>query len=203
MARLEDSIRRFLAPPFREDGFRGSGRNFRRVREDFVHAINVQGSRHGGQFAINLGVQPLSLPDVLGNPVDPEKLVESLCEFRRRLCEQGVDQWWKYGATQSSMDSACQEAAEIYTRLGRPLFEHASRPDCPFHTLTASDFDAGTFDLLGFHSTKARMAWVLARLRLSQGNLSAARAFASVGLASVGDRAAWLRRELESLNERL
>ncbi|MCA1500702.1 DUF4304 domain-containing protein [Bradyrhizobium sp. NBAIM03] len=87
MPRLESSIKKHLNPTLKNDGFVGFGRTFRRVSEDLIHVVQVQGSRYGGKFAINLGIQPRSIPDVAGNSPDPMKIREELCEFRRRLSE--------------------------------------------------------------------------------------------------------------------
>jgi hypothetical protein len=90
--RLENSIRAYLLGYLKEDGFTGSGRSFRRLTNGLIQVVNVQGSTYGGQFAINLGVQPITVPDALGNSSDPKKITERLCEFRRRLAESGADQ---------------------------------------------------------------------------------------------------------------
>lgn len=49
--RLETAIREHLAPVLRADGFRGTGRSFRRVVNGWVQVVNVRGSRYGDQFA--------------------------------------------------------------------------------------------------------------------------------------------------------
>ena len=94
--RLESALRAYLVPVLREDGFSGSGRTFRRTRDGWVHVVNVQGSCRGGQFAINLGLQPLAVFHVLGELPDPKKITEPLCEFRRRLSDSGEDRWWTH-----------------------------------------------------------------------------------------------------------
>src|SRR5919109_238405 len=104
--RLETSIRTYFLPYLKEDGFGGSGRTFRRVSSGWIQVVNLQGSRYGGQFAINLGVQPVGVPDVLGTNPDSMKITEPLCEFRRRLSEAGADQWGGHDGTQSGMDAA-------------------------------------------------------------------------------------------------
>ena len=61
--RLESSIRDHLAPVLRNDGFSGSGRTFRRVLGDLIHLCSVQGSRHGGELAVNLGIREAGQPE--------------------------------------------------------------------------------------------------------------------------------------------
>ena len=196
--RLETAIRIALAPMLRKDGFSGSGRTFRRTSGSWLQVLNVQGSRYGGSFAINLAVHPLGIPNALGNNPDPKKITEELCEFRRRLSETETGQWWKHDLTEESMLSAVTEAAAMYRRRGNELFRRA----CGFHSglnaVSASDFSTGAYDSAGFGSTKVRMALALARLRKSEGKPEDAKAFAAYGLVHVGG-ATLLRRELEAL----
>jgi hypothetical protein len=196
--KLETAIRTHLAPILRSDGFAGAGRTFRRVLWDWVQVINVQSSRSVGSFAVNLAVHPLALPDLRGNQPDPKKINEELCEFRRRLSDKNTDQWWKYENTEASMIKAVSEAGEVYINFGRPLLARVSGPDAAMNIVVAADFAEGRFDFGGFGSTRARMALALSRLRRTQGRVSEAVSFATLGLANVGSAVA-LRRELEQL----
>ena len=197
--RLETSIRSYLGPYLREDGFTGSGRTFHRLTNGLIQVVNVQGSRYGGQFAINLAVQPSTIPDVLGNTPDLKKITESHCEFRRRLAESGADQWWVHDMSQASMDAAVATAAEVYIRIGRPVLDAVSSPTSPLLTVSPQDFANDDFNFYGFGSTKVRMALALARLRKIEGRLAESRAFAAHGLANIGP-AVVLRREFELLS---
>src|SRR5262249_47270197 len=139
--RLETSIRQYLVPHLKEDAFEGSGRTFRRVRGEWVQVLNVQGARHGGSFAINLGVHPLLIPDISGNSPDPHKILEPSCELRRRLSESGVDQWWHHDTSQYSMDQAVYDAADVYVRVGRPLLASITGAVSTLHTFTPLDLE--------------------------------------------------------------
>jgi hypothetical protein len=130
-----------------------------------LHVVNVQGSRYGGSFAVNLAVHPLAIPDVLGNTPDPKKIREELCEFRCRLSETKADQWWEHELTEESMLSAVQAAVAVYLRKGNELFQRACGPNSGFNAVSAANFSAGAYDSAGFGSTKVRMAFALARLR--------------------------------------
>jgi len=196
--KLESSIRAHLQPRLKEDGFTGSGRTFRRVRGRLIQVVNVQGSRYGGQFAINLGMQPVDLPDILGKEPDQKKISEPDCEFRKRLSDDGTDQWWKHDSTVESMDSAVLAASDVYVRIGRPLLEFLSGPDSPIFTLTPSQMPAFRAALRGFGSTDSRMAWVLARIRKADGRIDEARELATYGLKHVG-MAVSLRAKLKEI----
>jgi hypothetical protein len=160
--------------------------------------VNIQGSRYGGQFAINLSLQPLGLPDVLGRIPDQKKITEPDCEFRRRLSEDGADQWWTHDATTESMDAAVLSASDVYQRIGRPLLECLSGPGSPIFTLTPAQMPAFRDALRGFGSTECRIALVLARMRMADGRIDEAREFASYGLEHVG-LAVSLRAQLKAI----
>jgi hypothetical protein len=196
--RLEASIRYHFSPILKSDGFSGSGRTFRRILGSVIHVVNVQGAREGGKFAVNLGIQPLCIPDVLGAVPNPTRITAELCEFRRRLCESKGDQWWEHEASKASMDAAVQQAAAVYTAIGRNLFFEQSGPVAALHRLTPEQFADGHYSLSGFGSTKVRMARSLALMRRSAGNLRDASAFADIALSNLGS-ARGLRQELELL----
>ena len=198
LPRLELALREHFVPSLRVDGFSGSGRNFRRVRDGWVHVVNVQGSSYGGQFAVNLGLQPLSIFHVLGELPDSKRITEPLCEFRRRLSSDGADQWWTHASTQESMNEAARDACAVYETTGRDLFRRVCGAQPPFAQVTPGAFASGTFDFCGFGSTQVRMALVLARLRRAEGRTREAAGFAEIGLAGAGGAVA-LRRELTDL----
>lgn len=197
--RLEISIRAHLAPVLRKDGFLGSGRTFRRVQGDLVQVINIQGSRYGGEFAVNLAIQPLAIPDGQGNTPDPKKILEYQCELRRRMTESGADQWWKHGDSQEGMDNAVKAATDVYERIRRQLFERMSGPASPLYTMTPKELESSREPLNGFGTTAARLALVLGRMRKVAGNQADATAFAECGLRCISERATLLRHELECL----
>jgi len=199
LPRLEGSIRAYLRPHLKADGFAGSGRTFRKLTHNLIQVVNVQGFSYGGKFAINLGIQPLDIRVITGTRPDPKKITEPECEFRRRMTEAGVDQWWAHGATAESMDEAVRAAADVYVRVGRPMLAALGAPDSPIYSMTPEQMPSFRQRLLGFASTDCRMALVLGRVRASQGRLNEARAFATFGLAHVGPACSILRSQLEEL----
>jgi hypothetical protein len=186
--RIEPAIRDHLAPLLRKDGFSGSGRTFRRTGGGWIHVVNVQGSRYGGQFAVNLALQPVSIPDLRGNTPDPKRITEDLCEFRRRLSDyfERQDMWWLHEYTAESMAAAVRAAASSYDKIGRALLNDATAEASDLNTVTPAAFAAGVFDFRGFGSTKCRMAFALARLRKAQGRNADAREFAEQALNQMG-----------------
>lgn len=196
--RLESSIKEHLAPILRADGFSGSGRTYRRVVGDLIHVVNVQGSRYGGQFAINLAIHPTCIPDVLGELPDPKKITEAQCEFRRRLTDSGSDQWWSYENSPESMVAAVKAAANVYNVVGRKILAPFTSESSPLHVVTAESFERSQPNFHGFASTKVRMALALARFRKAKGHTEAAHEFAKVGQAAAGSAVA-LCKAFESI----
>jgi Domain of unknown function (DUF4304) len=196
--RIEDAWREHLAPTFRAAGFKGSGRHFRRIVNQFAECVSLQGSRHGGSFAINLGIQPLQIPDVMGNDVDPRKIDEISCEFRRRLSETTCDQWWSFTQLKSSKIIAAQDAATMFERFGLTYFSKMTGDDSPLMAINPISFEAGVFDFQGFRSTKVRMAHSLSLLRLASGDMRSSQDFAKIALNAMGS-AVGLRSELMAL----
>lgn len=194
--RLNAVIAAYLAPLLRADGFKGSGRRFRRIFPDHVEIFSVQGSRYGTAFAINLGIQPLSIPDASENMPIARTITEDKCEFRRRLSESGTDQWWPYYASEDSMRIAVLAAAAVYSRVGQRMFEQFAGTDSPLHTITAEALESSSDGLHGFGSTRFRTALALSRLRYVQNRPSEAKCFAQLALKHIGGAAGY-RRELE------
>lgn len=195
--RIETIIKVHLAPELRAEGFTGYGRTFRRTRDGQIHVVNIQGSRYGGQFAINLAIQPVAVPDVLGNAPAPKKIAESACEFRRRLSESGADQWWRYD-DQASLERAMNDAAKDYVAYGRPVFDAMSMPPSSLDTMKVEHLVEGPMEFSGFGITNVRLALVLARLREVEGRIPDAVSFAAYGLQHAIN-AFGLRSELERI----
>lgn len=195
--RIETIIKVHLAPELRAEGFTGSGRTFRRTRDGQIHVVNIQGSSYGGQFAINLAIQPVAVPDVLGNAPAPKKIAESACEFRRRLSESGADQWWRYD-DQASLERAMNDAAKVYVAYGRPVFDTMSMQPSPLDTMKVEHLVEGPMEFSGFGITNVRLALVLARLREVEGRIPDAVSFATYGLEHAIS-AFGLRSELERI----
>ncbi len=194
---LPKSIKTRLAPTLRADGFSGSGQTFYRQNPEMIWIVNVQGSRAGGSFCVNLGLHPMALPTVLGAEPNPRKLTEADCEFRGRLTATGSDQWWTYH-DQTSLDAALDDVCALYLSVGRDVFATHSGPASPLLTLTPEAFSAGAYELKGLRTTEVRMAYVLARLRQTSGASDDAAAFARLALDKMIP-GSWMRPELEAI----
>ncbi len=100
-----------LGSSLRAVGFRGSGQYFHKKEGDFIFVVNFQGSRWGDVFYVNLGAQPVFIPNEVGVDQDPKRLKEYQCIHRKRV----GDQWrWKmsdamFGALKAELLAALKE----------------------------------------------------------------------------------------------
>ena len=201
---LAKAIQSQFAPALRRDGFSGTSQRYRRLVGGQCQVVEVQGSRHGGKFAVNMGIQPMSVPLLSGEEPKPKRIREMECLFRRRLAMQRGDQWWNYGPNQPSLDAAAREACAVYEQVGRGQLEFMAQPNSPLNTLTPEAFAERTFDFKGFGNTGVLMAWSLAHMRKAAGRHAEARGFARVALEEIGDGpgGSGLKAELRDLLER-
>ena len=185
--RLRNSVRDILAPELRKDGFRGSGNNYYREINEFVQIINLQKSKWGHRFAINLGLHPLCILMSDGSALIAKKIKEYHCVFRMRLREDKLDTWFEYDETQSSMDNAVKDALNMYHQVGRELLNEVVLPTSQLNTVTLKSFEEGNYNFQGFGNTKIITAWALARMKEHSGDYQGALRFANFVIRSIGD----------------
>lgn len=108
---LNNAIKSIIAPQLKSLGFKKSGRNFYRMKGDFIQVINFQGSWTGGIFFVNLGVLIYSIPKLWGDDfILLDKPLEGDCHFQARLTteedrEKGhCDHIWNRYANQEKTD---------------------------------------------------------------------------------------------------
>ena len=184
---LAKAIQSQFAPTLRRDGFSGTSKRYWRVVGSQCQVVEVQGSRSGGKFAVNMGIQPMLVPLLWGGAPEPKRIREMDCLFRRRLAIQRGDQWWDYELNQLSMDAAVRDACAVYEQVSRGQLEFLAQTNSPMNTLTPEAFAARTFDFKGFGNTGVLMAWTLAHMRKAAGKNAEARGFAQVALKEIGD----------------
>lgn len=162
---IENAWRDHLAPVIRDIGFKGSGRNYRLVTDQFALAVNLQGSRYGTKFTVNLGVQPIAIPNVIGKTFDLKTFKEIECAFRERLTADGRDTWWSYTDDATSMRDAAQSAARLFRANAMSQFSERM-----------SFVLSATPETVGRGPPMTMVSFAL--LRETQGELMQARAFA-------------------------
>jgi hypothetical protein len=199
---LAKAIQRQFAPALRRDGFSGTAQRYWRVVGEQAQIVQIQGSRSGGKFAVNLAIHPLVVPMHDGQFADPKHLQEYYCLLRRRLAVQGGDQWWPFEATQASMDEAAQQACVVYEQVGRSQFAAVLAANASLYTVTPEQFAKRQFKF-GFGNTLLVMVWGLAHMRKAAGDRVASQGFAKLGLDMIGEGpgGAGLRNDLQALIE--
>lgn len=186
--RLEPAIRHHFAPLLRAEGFTGSGHTYRRLVGQWIHVVNVQGSLYGGEFAVNLAIQPISVNDTNDNPPNPKTITEEICVFRRRMAESpaAAHQWWPHDRTEEGMALAVRRAAAVYDKVGRRLLERATSEHSDLNCVSPEAYARGIFDSFGFCYAGSGTAFILAQMRRESGRFDDARSIASHALQTAG-----------------
>ena len=118
-------IKREFGPYLRTQGFKGSGQNFYRIREDLVHVINLRASKYGDGFAVNLGIHPTGM-QIEGSSVipEPKRLKEYECLIRTRLSKsEEYDRWWKHRGFLRSPEKSARALISFYENYGNCYFD--------------------------------------------------------------------------------
>jgi hypothetical protein len=200
--RFHRLLKQNFVPLLRTDGFKGSGNTFRRIRDNVIHVVNVQGSIYGGRCSINLALHFPFLPTAGGRPLgDPKKLKAYECEFRDRLHEaEESDHWWEYGGSEAGAEASTANLIELYRRRGRLFFQRFEPFPEVFERITPAELDSGDLSKLPTPMTLVHAALTLARIMSHLGRPEQSRQFAEAGLRHLG-RAVGLKAELEQLRD--
>ncbi|WP_143036450.1 DUF4304 domain-containing protein [Collimonas sp. OK242] len=173
-----------IAPTLRSLGFRGTGQNFRKSDNDFAFVINLQVSRSGENFFVNLGAQPTFIP-AEGN-AELGKLKEYECILRKRV---GKD--WSFHMSEEAIASLIAEISSAQASFFGDVqtMRQALAVEPPEELLRR--FSSGT--------TQARATLHLARGAVKLGYLNVAKQLVEYGLLIAGDAATLLRADLEAV----
>lgn len=180
-------LKRDFSPLLRAEGFKGSGTTFRRIKNEIIHVVNIQGSRYGGQCCVNLCVHLSFLPipgmDLL---IDPKKVKEYECRFRSRLHEPGEDEhWWSYGTTEAEAEAGLANLIATYRRCAALFFNKFEPFPEVFERITPAEIDARDFSRLPawpWGGLELTLALIMKHL----GHFEKCRQFAEVGLRHLG-----------------
>lgn len=174
-----------LGAHIRALGFKGSGQNFRKVEDEFIFVVNIQGSRSGNVFYVNLGAQPTFIPAECDAPLSTLKEYE--CVMRRRVGNEsdwGLDEAARLGLIRQ-LDA---EQAEFFGTIRglRTAIMHETTDEL------LRKFSMGT--------PPARTALHLARAASSLGYTAIADTLIKRGLVLAGERATGLIHDLKMVN---
>ena len=200
-----DQLKEEFVPLLRQDGFKGSGQNFRRINGDVIHAINFQNNKYGGSCCVNMGLHFAFLPICWDNNKIPDlKHIKALdCEFHCRLAPEGkTDYWWKFkgslffGNTNESISHLCN----TYTEIGRRYYEQYKSFERIASALTLDAIEHSKYIDVAGGVIPVRGALTMARFYKHIGNKELQRQYAEVGLQVLGNAKA-LQQELKFLAE--
>ena len=177
-------------------GFRGSGRNYRKMTDSAIMVVNCQKSSDPGRFYVNLGVQPTAIATEGNALPDPKTIKEYDCVFRRRLSPpDGLG--WTREPTDSELATLLRDLRHAHDVYLVPLSEMPGfLTDLTPEGLLALDDTS----LIG--GRRARNALHLARLAVAHGDLLKARAFVELGIRESAPMASSLRGTLKRLLKR-
>lgn len=176
-------------PKLRENGFKGSGQNFRRVTGEVIHTLNIQANKYGGSCCLNMGMHLTFLPYTWsGEPPDVKRIRECDCEFRERLGENGFgDKWWKYdGGIFGSPRSSAYQLMNTYWSNGEPILQKYLSVDDVANLYTLDDLERKEYLPVFGGITRQRGALAMARILNHLKRNEEAVLFAEFGLKHLG-----------------
>lgn len=182
-------LRSNFAPRLRGLGFTGSGCNFRRVANDTLHVINIQGNKCGGSCCVNLCIHPLCLPiEGADGLADPKKLKGYQCAFLRRLTPAKTsDKWWKHNGFFTSPSRIADDLIATYFKHGESYFNKFSTVDDLLDELSIDKLQAKTsIACTGMHMAIPKVALVAARIYSCRGEDELKKQYAQFGLDQIG-----------------
>jgi len=166
-----DVLKREFAPRPRDQGFSGSGQNYRRSVGEVIHAINIQGSRYGDSCSLNAGLHltylPLYWSDTLPNI---RRIREVDCEFRCRISLTQSDHWWGYGKVETESVRNARHLIKTFAIAGEPLFERFRSVDRIVKTWSVEALESDPSMPWPFSWTHIRIALALARIHKHRHN---------------------------------
>lgn len=169
----------------REWGYRGSGQNYRSTLDDVVFVINIQKSRWGDQFYVNLGAQPLVIPHEGEGEPDPKALKEYECVFRSRVKNE-----WRTDLSPPEVEDLLRLIDETRKAFQAKVLE--------MRDLSRRGLGRELLESHGYILSGPRAGLILGRLLAADGHAKAARFLAQQAIASAG-RADMLRAAAERL----
>ena len=191
-----DLVNTQFVPLLRAEGFRGSGRTFRRQRNECVQIVNLQTSNSGGRCAVNLAVGFTFM-----NGIDADNVNQEDCDFRRRLCPDAdqTDHWWNFGDGAGATQASVSNLIETYSRRGIPFFTRFGEFPGVYADVSVEDIRTPSKGKLPGGTTNVRNALAFARICLHLKQHAKAKEFLLYGLEVCGPMAAGIRGQIKQL----
>jgi len=193
-------LREHFAPLLRSTGFNGSGSNFRRISNDVIQCVNIQGNKYGGSCAVNLGLHLTFLPIAHTGKCPNIKTVKEVdCDFRKRLTpDDAGDYWWDYKGSILDPTKNAKHLIRTYEENGATCFAKCISTDQVAAMITVDDLRSNTVIHTFGTMTVPRASLTMARIHAHIGNGALAREYANIGLENIG-RATALKEKLQAV----
>jgi hypothetical protein len=176
----------YLGAHIRALGFKGSGQTFRKVEVDYVFVINIQGSRSGKVFYVNLGAQPTFIPAECDAALSTLKEYE--CVMRRRVGKE-----WEWDLNDEARLALIRqievEQKAFFGTVGQ------------LRTAIAQDSVDELLRKYSMNNPPARAALHLARMAIFLGHTATSHALVERGLMLASERATGLIRDLQTVGQ--
>jgi|GEM_PF-4310808 len=174
--------------------FSGSGKDYWYHSEHAVCVINFQGSRDADGFFINVGVQPLLIPNFLGETPDRNGMSEPSCVFRSRVDPPHGMAMWTYELESDEYDDVRDALTDKYVEYIVPL----TTVPGPLNQITIDDFQKNELHPLFGGLGDIAICLYLGRLAIAYHRTAVARDFIDYGIANCSKRAAGLLEQLQA-----
>jgi len=181
------AVLKTLGAHIRSLGFKGSGQNFRKIDSSYLFVINIQGSRSGETFYINLGAQPTFIPAECDASLATLKEYE--CVMRKRI---GSD--WNWTLSHMELDALIHRIDAEQTEF----FDTVASLD----TVIMEDSVDDLLQKFCLGNPPAKAALHLARAAAVLGCGDRSRALVERGLELAGERATGLIQDLKAVTKR-
>jgi hypothetical protein len=195
-------LRRDFSPLVYAQGFEASGGVFRRVKDERIDIVSLQGSRTGRRCCVDLGVHYSFLPPsgrADSAEADHGRLKLRDCAFRGRLRGAGEsDHWWSYGSDDSTAEANAASLIDTYRCYAHLFFARFEPFPEVFAEVTPAHLETGGLVVAPVSHTPAHAALTMARIMKQAGLADRCREFAEAGLRHLGS-ATRLAPEFEQL----
>ncbi|MFT5820051.1 MAG: hypothetical protein ACI8ZM_001285 [Crocinitomix sp.] len=184
---FKKSITKYLTPKLRVLGFSGSGFNFNKISGNYVHTIQLNGSKYGGEGYIEIGVHLDFLPDSVQLPIDKKKIKSIDCFTRHSLLLENGKQMVDYGANESETKESIELIHKMIIQDAIPYFNLFNGFPSPFDKISLSDLKNHNSEFDNYQLSLDSMLTTLhlARIKFWMGLKDEAIKFAEYGKTQV------------------
>ncbi len=191
-----------FAPFLREQGWKGSGFDFRKEDNDIINVLKIQASRDGGVFCIEIGVYFNFLPPLmdLGVQINPNKITTWDLDVRCRISpNKKNDDWWKFPKSEKDSKKLFKDLKKVFLKQAVSYFEKYQDWKTFIANVSIEDIENGAADNF-YNSTALRTTLFVARVKEYLGEKDDAILFSEYGLSKIeGKHGSGLKEYFEKI----